>query len=148
MDPVTVGAVLLAVMTGVSGALGGQLWAGVASLVRLPLRGRKGPAGDLSAARSGEAELTALQGSPGDQAKAVALAEVLLARAGGDPGFERALQEWWAQAEPIREKLGNVTNTISGGNQYGPVLQGRDFTGLTFGATSVAPYRPGDPDGG
>jgi hypothetical protein len=38
MDPVTVGAVLLAVATGVSEALGGQLWAGVVSLVRRPLR--------------------------------------------------------------------------------------------------------------
>ena len=31
MDPVAVGAVLLAVATGVSEALGGQLWAGVVS---------------------------------------------------------------------------------------------------------------------
>ena len=88
----------------------------------------------------------ALQGSPGDQAKAVALAEVLLARAGGDPRFEQVLREWWEQAEPIRERLGNVTNTISGGSQYGPVLQGRDFTGLTFGATPAPPAWPKDPD--
>ena len=149
MDPVTVGAVLLAVATGVSEALGGQLWAGVVSLVRRPLHGKRKPAGEVPAARSGEAELTALQGSPGDCGKAVALAEVLLARAGCDPGFERALQEWWARAEPVREKLGNVTNTISGGNQYGPVLQGRDFTGLTFGAPPAAPpSRPGDPAAG
>ena len=38
------------------------------------------------------------------------------------------------RAEPVRASLGNVTNTISGGTQYGPVLQGRDFTNLTFGA--------------
>lgn len=27
---------------------------------------------------------------------------------------------------------GNVTNTVTGGVQYGPVLQGRNLTGLTF----------------
>jgi hypothetical protein len=37
--------------------------------------------------------LTPLQGSPADQQKAVALTKVLLARADGDPGFERALQD-------------------------------------------------------
>jgi hypothetical protein len=149
MDPVTVGAVLLAVATGVSEALGGQLWAGVVSLVRRPLHGRTKPAGGRSAARSGEAELIALQEAPADQAKAVALAEVLLARAGGDPGFGQALREWWEQAAPVREKTGSVTNTISGGVQHGPVLQGRDFTGLTFGAAPAAPSpRPGDPDAG
>jgi hypothetical protein len=148
MDPVTVGAVLLAVATGVSEALGGQLWAGVVSLVRRPIHGGKEPGGGLSAARSGEAELTALQESPGDRARAVALAEVLLARAGGDAGFERALREWWEQAAPVREKTGNVANTISDGTFSGPVLQGRDFTGLTFGPSPDAPARPGDLDAG
>jgi hypothetical protein len=143
MDPVTVGAVLLAVATGVSEALGGQLWAGVVSLVRRPLHGGREPAGELSAPQSGKAELTALQGSPSDQVTAVALAEILLTRADGDPGFKQALREWWEQAAPVREKTGNVENTISGGTQHGPVLQGRDFTGLTFGAPAS---RPGDPD--
>jgi hypothetical protein len=147
MDPVTVGAVLLAVATGVSEALGGQLWAGVVSLVRRPPRGRKGPAGELSAAWSGEAELAALEAAPADQAKAVALAKVLLARASTDPGFGRALRAWWDQAAPVREKTGSVSNVISGGNQYGPVLQGRDFSGFTFGTAATAP-RPGDPDVG
>jgi hypothetical protein len=145
MDPVTVGAVLLAVATGVSESLGGQLWAGIISLVRRPLHGRKGQAGELPAASLGEAELTALQESPGDRAKAAALAEVLLARADGDPGFEQALQEWWKQAAPLREKIGSVTNTISGGVQHGPLLMGRDFTGITFGAPSA---QPADPDAG
>jgi hypothetical protein len=43
MDPITVGAVLLAVVTGVSEALGGQLWTGVVSLVRRPPDGKKAP---------------------------------------------------------------------------------------------------------
>ena len=148
MDPITVGAVLLAVATGVSEALGGRLWAGVISLVRRPLHGMKGPTGELSAAGAGEAELAALQGAPGDQQKAVALAEVLLARAHDDSGFQRALREWWEQAAPVRERTGDVTNKIIDGDFRGPVLQGRDFSGLTFGATPAPPASPtGDPDG-
>jgi hypothetical protein len=147
MDPVAVGAVILAVATGVSEALGSQLWTGVVSLVHRPLQGGREPTGAAPTAESGEAELIAFQGSLGDQGKAVALAGVLLARADDDPGFERALSEWWEQAAPVREKTGNVTNTISGGTFSGPVLQGRNFTGLTFGA---APARsaslPGDSD--
>jgi hypothetical protein len=37
---------------------------------------------------------------------------------------------------------------ITGGDFRGPVLQGRDFSGLTFGASPAPPApRPGDPDG-
>ena len=147
MDPITVGVVLLAVVTGVSEALGGQLWAGVVSLVRRPSRS-KAASGEEAAATSGEAELRALEAGPADQAKAVALASVLLARARADSEFDHALRQWWEQAEPVREKTGNVTNEISGGTFSGPVLQGRDFTGLTFGAAPPAPSRPGDPDAG
>ncbi len=151
MDPVTVGAVLLAVVTGMSEALGGQLWAGVVSLVRRPSGRGSGSAGEVPAIRSGEGELAALQAAPADRARAVALAEVLLARAGADPGFGRALEQWWEQAAPVREKAGNVTNTISGGAQHGPVLMGRDFTGLSFGAAPAPDpptSRPGDLDAG
>ena len=38
MDPVTIGAVLAAIVGGAGGALGTQLWAGVGSLVRRPFR--------------------------------------------------------------------------------------------------------------
>ncbi len=145
MDPITVGAVLVAVATGVSEALGGQLWAGVVALVRRPWPGGKRRGGELPAAGPGEAELAALQATPGDQHKAVALAKVLLARAEGDPVFGQALREWWEQAAPVREKTGDVTSTISGGTFSGPVLQGRDFAGLTFGTAPAAPApRPGD----
>jgi len=137
MDPITVGAVLLAITTGVSEALGSQLWEGVVSLVRRPLASRRNSGGELPAVQSGEAELAALQQSSGDQQKAVALAHVLLARANDDPAFENALLEWWDQARPVREITGNVANTISGGVQHGPVLQGRDFNNVTFGAPSA-----------
>ncbi len=87
-----------------------------------------------------------MEAFPGARAKAVALAEALLARSGDDPAFGQALHEWWTRAERVRLNLGNVTNTINGGNQHGPVLQGRDFTDLTFGATSAPAARPNDPD--
>ncbi len=79
----------------------------------------------------------------------VALAEVLLARAGEDPRFAEALEAWWAQASQAQVSGGDVANTIRGGTQYGPVLQGRDFTGLTFGTPAVqpSPTAPGsDPE--
>jgi hypothetical protein len=148
VDPVTVGAVLLAVASGVSEALGGQLWAGMVALIRRPVRRRRKADGEVPATPSGEMELAALQAAPADQARAMGLAEVLLARAGDDPGFGLALREWWEQAASVREKIGSVTNTVSGGTQQGPVLMGRDFTGLTFGAAPAVPARPEDPDAG
>lgn len=151
MDPVTIGAVLLAVVTGASEALGGQLWAGVVSLVRRPIRHRAA-AGNEVAVASGEAELAAFQHAPDDQRKAVTLAKRLLARAAADAEFGQALQEWWEWAEPVQAQLGvTVTNTVSGGIQYGPVLQGQNFTNISFG-TPVAPpsvspqHSPGPPD--
>ncbi len=144
MDPVTLGAVLLAVVTGASEALGGKLWSGMASLVGRPLR-PKPPAEDGAVTvPSGTAELTALQHAP-DQEAAVALARVLLARADADGEFGAALGGWWDQAGPVRASIGNVTNTISGGTQHGPVLQGRDFNNLNFGASAPPPASP--PDG-
>ena len=145
MDPVTIGAVLLAVVSGAGSQLGTQLWAGVASLVRRPFHRQAAASGGTGAAAmvlAGEAELAALQQAPGDQSKAVALAEVLLARAGADDEFRRALESWWQQAEPIRVSIGNVANTISGGTQQGPVLQGRDFSNITFGAAPATPPVP------
>src|SRR5450755_268071 len=135
MDSVTIGAVLLAIISGAAEGLGSRLRDGVVSLVRRPFRRA---AGDSAAATavipSGEAELAALERDPTDQQRAVALAQVLLARAGADPEFGRALEAWWGQAEPVRASIGEVRNMISGGTQQGPVLQGRDFSNITFGA--------------
>ena len=141
MDPVTIGAVLAAIACGAGGALGGQLWAGVSALVRRPFH-RDHAGGDAAVVLpSGEAELAALQQSPADERRAVALAEVLVARAGADGGFRQALEGWWEQASQIHIG-GDVSNTVSGGTFHGPVLQGRDFTGLTFGPPA-APPSPG-----
>ena len=133
VDPVTLGTVLLAVVTGVSEALSGQLWAEVVSLIRRPLRHKTISSGDAAAVPSGEAELVALQQALGDEQKALALAEVLLARADADDSFMQALVSWWEQAEPVRARIGNVSNAISGGTQHGPVLQGRDVSNVHFG---------------
>lgn len=132
MDPITLSVVLLAVVTGASEAVGGQLLSGLASLIRRPWHRKALP--------SGEAELAALRESPDDQRKALRLAEVLLARSEADAEFGQGLQSWWVQAEPLRDSAGDVTNTISGGTQHGPVLQGRDFSNITFGTpTPPAP---------
>lgn len=147
MDPITLSAVLLAAVTGASEALGGQLLSGLASLIRRPWHRKAGP--EQAALPPGEAELTALRESPDDRQKALRLAEALLARSEADAEFGQGLRNWWVQAEPLRDSAGDVTNTISGGTQHGPVLQGRDFTGLTFGATPAPPAsRPGDPGAG
>jgi hypothetical protein len=140
VDPVTIGAVLAAVAGGAGGALGAQVWAGVSALVRRPFGHGK------SSVPGGAAELAALEQAPADQGRAVALAGVLLARGGADAGFGQALAAWWDQASQVRVG-GEVANTVSGGTQYGPVLQGRDFTGLTFAAPPVPPASPA-PDPG
>jgi hypothetical protein len=142
MDPVTIGAVLLAIAGGAGSQLGGQLWGSVVSLVRRPFR-REDPGGDaVAAVVSGEAELAALQQTPDDQRKAEALAAVLLARSGVDEEFRLALGSWWQRAEPVRLNNGDVTNEISGGTQNGPVLQGRDFSNITFSASPPLPPVP------
>jgi hypothetical protein len=138
MDPITLSAVLLAAVTGASEALGGQLLSGLASLIRRPWR-RKAAGPEQAALPPGEAELTALRESPDDRQKALRLAEALLARSEADAEFGQGLQNWWVQAEPLRDSAGDVTNTISGGTQHGPVLQGRDFGKLTFGASTPEP---------
>lgn len=138
MDPVTIGAVLLAIVGGASTQLGSQLWEGLVSLVRRPFRHKAAGGDAATVVPSGEAELTALQQAPSDQHKAMALAEALLARSGADGEFRRALDSWWQQAEPIRASVEIVTNTISGGTQ-GPVLQGRDFNNITFGVPPASP---------
>jgi len=75
------------------------------------------------------------------------LAEVLVARADADSEFRQALAVWWEQASQI-EISGDVSNTISGGTFSGPVLQGRDFSGLTFGSPAPPPPAPPGPDPG
>jgi hypothetical protein len=147
MDPVTIGAVLAAIVGGAGGALGTQLWAGVSALVRRPFRQAHAPGDSTVALPSGSAELMALEQAPADERRALAVAEVLVARAGADSGFRQELAAWWEQASQI-DIGGDVTNTVSGGTFHGPVLQGRDFSGLTFGSPAGQPYPSPAPDPG
>ncbi len=139
MDPVTIGAVLAAIAGGAGGALGSQLWTGVCALVRRPFRRTQATEDSAVGLPSGEAELASLQQAPADLVHAVALAEVLVARAEGDSGFRQALEAWWAETTQIQVGGGSVANTVSGGTFSGPVVQGRDFIGLTVGSPATLP---------
>ncbi len=147
MDAVTIATVLAAIAGGAGGALGSQAWAGLSALVRRPVRRDRAADGATAPLPSGSAELTALDQVPTDEGRAVALAEVLITRADGDGEFRKALDTWWEQASQILIS-GEVTNTVSGGIQYGPVLQGRDFSGLTFGSPAGPPPGPPGQDHG
>jgi hypothetical protein len=147
MDPVTIGAVLAAIAGGAGGALGSQLWAGLSALVRRPFRRAHATGEATAAVPSGSAELVALEQAPADEQRALALAEVLVARAEADSEFRNALQVWWEEASQIQIS-GIVANTISGGTFHGPVLQGRDFTGLTFGSPAPPPRASPEQDPG
>jgi hypothetical protein len=151
MNPATIGAVLLAVASGAGGELGKQLWDGVIALVRRPFRREASTSGGAAAAElvtAGDAQLNAFQQTPADKDKAIVLAEVLLARSSADAEFQRALENWWRQAEPVRMSAGNVVNMVSGGTHYGPVLQGRDFSSITFGVAPTPPPVPPPADQG
>jgi hypothetical protein len=140
MDPVTIGAVVAAIVSGAAGEAGGKLWDGLVSVVHRPFQGSAATTGMAAVVASGQAELAALEQAPSDECRAVALGEALLARAGADTAFQRELESWWAQASKVYIGQSTVTNTVSGGTQHGPVLQGRDFSGLTFMASP--PQRP------
>ncbi|MFI6157178.1 hypothetical protein ACIBCA_31360 [Kitasatospora sp. NPDC051170] len=130
MDPITA-ATLTAIAGGVAGEVGRQAWQGLAALVRRPFRRGGGEEQqELPGVSSGEVELAALEAAPTDPGRAQALATVLGVRAALDPEFGVLLDEWRTQAEA--DSAGSVHNTISGGTQNGPVVQGRDFSNLTF----------------
>ncbi|MFD6531250.1 hypothetical protein [Streptomyces sp. NPDC060184] len=83
------------------------------------------------------AELGALSEAPGEPERAEALRDALVARAAEDPEFAAAMDAWLRGAPALSE--GSVTNTISGGTQHGAVVQGRDFSHLTFGGPPAPP---------
>jgi hypothetical protein len=128
MDPVSVG-LLAALAGGAGGEIGRQAWAALTALVRRPFRSAAAPAAEVS---TGEPELAALHRAPDDPSRAHALSTALAVRAALDADFGAGLREWQEQAARVRLDQGSVSNTISGGTQYGTVIQGRDFSGLTF----------------
>ncbi|MEU5083684.1 MULTISPECIES: hypothetical protein [Streptomyces] len=139
MDPISV-ALLAALAGGAGGELGRRLWSGLTTLVRRPLVGGQGESAQAPAVSSGEAELARLQEKPGDAVRAQALSTALAVRAVVDAEFSVGLRQWHEQAKLVRTGDGDVHNTISGGTVYGPVLQGRDFSGLSV--TTSAPPPP------
>ena len=130
MDPVSVG-LLTALASSAGGELGRQAWAGLRALVHRPFRPREGSGRTLEVS-SGAAELAELEGAPSDSSRAQSLSIALAVRAALDPDFRVGLEQWQQQAQLARTGGGAVTNTINGGTQHGPVLQGRDFFGLSF----------------
>lgn len=135
MDPITAAA-LTALAGTVGGEAGRQTWQGLTALVRRPFR--RGAAQDVEpdgspVISSGELEVVDLENSPADPLRAQALATALGVRAALDDEFRALLEEWWQHART--SSGGEVHNNISGGTQNGPVVQGRDFSGLTFNMT-------------
>ncbi|OAR25176.1 hypothetical protein A8W25_05850 [Streptomyces sp. ERV7] len=142
MDPVST-ALLAELAGGAGGALGHQAWLGLTALVRRPFGHDHDASAQDPAVSTGEAELIRLQAEPGDTARAQALSTALATRAAVDPEFSTDLRQWNEQVESMRTRDGDVHNTVSGGTQYGHVLQGRDFSGLTFNTTAPPPPAPG-----
>ncbi|MGW1143908.1 hypothetical protein ACWD6I_02360 [Streptomyces sp. NPDC002454] len=148
MDPISA-TVLVALATGVGGEAGRQAWLGLGRLV-----GRRRGEPDPSAAPAGEegtdradgtgapvedgselpgrGELVALTDAPDDERRAVELADALTARAEHDAEFRELLAQWWDEAREAAGDGGPVHNSVSGGTQHGPVVQGRDFSAITF----------------
>jgi hypothetical protein len=84
---------------------------------------------------------------PADEDAVAALRLAVRKALAADAGLQGEVRDMLGQARVIIS--GNVSNTISGGTQQGPVLQGRDFSNLTFGVSPVPPTgAPRDPDAG
>lgn len=84
---------------------------------------------------------------PADEDALAALRLAVRKALAADAGLYGEVREMLAQAGV--SAAGNVSNTISGGTFRGPVMQGRDFTGPTFGAAPAPPSAsPKDPDAG
>ncbi|MCD7442615.1 hypothetical protein K4B79_30900 [Streptomyces lincolnensis] len=140
MEPISV-ALLAALAAGAGGEAGRQAWMSLSSLVRRPFRRSAETNDPTAAAGSGEAELALLEESPADPTRAQALSAILAARASVDADFETDLRRWRELAVSVRTDQSQVHNQISGGHFSGPVIQGRDFTGLSF--TTPPPHASG-----
>lgn len=133
MEPISTG-ILLALAGGAGGEAGREVFTRLAALVRRPFRSST----EATNVTTGEAELEALRQSPTNPQLAQALAAVLAERAARDADFHGRLHTWEGQARQIHIDPSEVNNTISGGTQSGPVIQGRDMYGFSF-SSSAAP---------
>jgi hypothetical protein len=146
MDPISAAA-LAALAGGIGGEAGRQAWTALSALIHRPFRRVEadGESGALVVS-SGEAELTALAQHPGELERAQRLSTALAVRAALNAEFRLALESWWQQAQPVCTSEGAVTNQVSGGTQYGPVVLGRDFSSLTITAHGSAGPRAASAD--
>jgi hypothetical protein len=74
---------------------------------------------------------------PGDEDALAALRLAVRKALAADAGLRDQVRDMLVQAGVSIS--GDVANTISGGTQQGPVLQGRDFSNLTFGVAPTSP---------
>ncbi|MGW1887875.1 hypothetical protein [Streptomyces sp. NPDC001970] len=93
----------------------------------------------------GEVELAELERAPADRACAQVLSTALAVRAAVDADFRADLERWHEQARLVRTGDGEVHSEISGGTFHGPVLQGRDFSGISVTTTPPTDPGPGTP---
>ncbi|MDQ0910784.1 hypothetical protein QFZ22_006769 [Streptomyces canus] len=141
MEPISV-ALLAALAGGAGGEVGRQAWAGLCSLVQRSTPRSVGSS--TPGVSSGEAELTCLADSPTDPTRAQDLSNALAVRARTDTVFRTELRQWHEQAALVRTDSGNVHNEVSGSTLSGPLIQGRDFHGITF-TSPPAPHPDPDP---
>ncbi|MEU9608271.1 hypothetical protein [Streptomyces sp. NPDC048057] len=136
MDPITA-ATLAALAGGLGGEAGRQTWQGLAALVRRPFqRGSdEGTVDDgTPQISSGEREVAALEDNPADPLRAQALATAIGVRAALDSEFRTLLEEWQQQqAKPA--SVSTIHNSVSGHVPNGQVVQGQNFSSLTFNLT-------------
>ncbi|MFD4335870.1 hypothetical protein ACFWPP_01400 [Streptomyces anulatus] len=135
-----ISAMLLGALAGgAGGEVGRQVWAALTALVRRPFGRGEADGDNAPVVSSGEAELTRLGQAPSDLERAQALSTALAVRAALDSDFRTGLEHWRQQAKLVRTGDGEVRNEISGGSQYGPVMQGRDFSGFSFTTPPLPP---------
>nr|WP_110952815.1 hypothetical protein [Streptomyces sp. SID7805] len=139
MDQITAAA-----LAELAGSLSGEperaAWQCLTTLVQRPLHHGSAQISGSPQISSGELEVAALECAPSDPFRAQALATALEIRAALDDDFRALLEVWRQQLQTASD--GEVRNRISGGTQNGPVLQGRDFSGLTFNIEVHTPAAP------
>ncbi|MFF7977245.1 hypothetical protein [Streptomyces sp. NPDC007905] len=136
MEPISL-AILAAVASGAGGEFGKYLLEQLTSLVRRPTREQ--PAGTV--------ELERLQLRPIDRERAQQLRTVLEERANQDSEFRCALEAWANTAAQHADTLfGDVQNELSGGTVNGYLLQGKNFSNLSFGYTPPSPRPKPEPE--
>jgi tetratricopeptide (TPR) repeat protein len=131
MDPITA-ALLLAVASGGSEAVGSQVWEGLRALVHRWFRGGAAGRRPDPAAR----DLAALDRDRGDENAAARLADALAARAELDPDFRAQLEAWHVGAQRV------YAGVISGSVVQAQVIHNLTITVPGSAADLASPADP------